>query len=56
MEVRHLVQNYGQDLLNQILWRDARGAKARYPAVKHSLFFPMAVDLDDDERPAKKRP
>ncbi len=38
------------ELLNRILWHDARGWGAPYPEVKHSLFFPMAVDLTDEER------
>jgi hypothetical protein len=35
--------------LNRILWHDARGWGFR-SGVKHSLFFPLAVDLADDER------
>jgi len=46
------------ELLNRILWHDARGWGVPYPEVRHSLFFPMAVDLTDDEReerePARK--
>jgi YVTN family beta-propeller protein len=48
--------------LNRILWRAAKGANAPYPTVRHSLFFPMTVDLGDDEREdakergGKKRP
>jgi hypothetical protein len=38
------------ELLNRILWHDARGWGAAYPEVRHSLFFPMAVDLDDEDR------
>ena len=38
------------DKLNQILWKDAMGWSKPYPAVKQSLFFPLAVDLGDDER------
>jgi DNA-binding beta-propeller fold protein YncE len=38
------------DALNRILWHDARGWSTPYPAVKHSLFFPMSVDISDDER------
>ena len=38
------------DLLNRILWHDARGWGVPYPEVKRSLFFPMAVDLTDEER------
>jgi len=50
------------EALNRILWHDARGWKTPYPTVKRSLFFPMAVDIADedrDEKPAKpvaKRP
>lgn len=44
------------DRLNAILWHDARGWGTPYPAVKHSLFFPLAVDLTDDERAERRRP
>jgi YVTN family beta-propeller protein len=40
------------DQLNRILWHDARGWSTPYPGVKRSLFFPMAVDVADDEREA----
>jgi len=43
------------ELLNRILWHDARGWGVPYPAVKRSLFFPMAVDLTDEEREQQKR-
>src|SRR5881396_3249552 len=36
--------------LNRILWHDARGWETPYPEIKRSLFFPMAVDLEDEER------
>ena len=36
--------------LNRILWGEAKGWRAKYPAVQHALFFPLAVDVDDDER------
>ena len=36
--------------LNRILWHDARGWDVPYPPVTRSLFFPMGVDLSDDER------
>jgi len=36
--------------LNRILWHDARGWDVSYPTVKRSLFFPMSVDLSDEER------
>jgi hypothetical protein len=38
------------DELNRILWHDARGWDTPYPGVKQSLFFPMSVDLADEER------
>jgi DNA-binding beta-propeller fold protein YncE len=38
------------DLLNRILWHDARGWDTPFPGVRHALFFPMSVDLADDER------
>jgi hypothetical protein len=41
------------EALNRILWHDAKGWNARYPTVKRSLFFPLAVDVDDDEREKK---
>ncbi len=43
------------ELLNRILWHDARGWGVAYPEVKRSLFFPMAVDLTDEEREQQKR-
>jgi hypothetical protein len=45
------------EALNRILWHDAKGWKATYPTVRRSLFFPMSVDIADedrDERPAIK--
>ena len=36
--------------LNRILWHDARGWKRPYPAVKRSLFFPLSIDIADDDR------
>jgi hypothetical protein len=45
------------EALNRILWHDARGWQAKYPAIRRSLFFPMSRDLADDEREeAGKRP
>jgi DNA-binding beta-propeller fold protein YncE len=38
------------DELNRILWHDARGWNVPYPAVHRSLFFPMSVDLPDEDR------
>jgi YVTN family beta-propeller protein len=42
------------DRLNRILWHDARGWGTPYPGVKRSLFFPLAVDIDDDDREEKE--
>jgi len=39
-----------RERLNRILWHDARGWDTPYPGRQRSLFFPMAVDLDDEER------
>jgi YVTN family beta-propeller protein len=36
--------------LNRILWHDARGWGTPYPEVKRSLFFPMSVDIADEDR------
>jgi len=43
------------DRLNRILWHDARGWDTPYPAARRALFFPMSVNVDDDERPVKRR-
>ena len=32
-----------------ILWHNARGWGTPYPAARHSLFFPMSVNVGDDE-------
>ena len=39
--------------LNRILWGEAKGWRTRYPAIQRSLFFPLAVDVEDDEREEK---
>jgi hypothetical protein len=39
--------------LNRILWYDAKGWSTAYPTVKHSLFFPLSIDIADDERETK---
>ena len=36
--------------LNRILWHAAKGFTTPYPTVKQSLFFPLTVDIDDDDR------
>ncbi|MEO8337605.1 MAG: hypothetical protein ABI664_21695 [bacterium] len=38
------------EALNRILWHDAKGWKTAYPTVKRSLFFPMSVDIADEDR------
>jgi YVTN family beta-propeller protein len=38
------------DQLNRILWHDARGWDVRYPAVKRSLFLPLAIEIEDGDR------
>jgi len=39
--------------LNRILWHDARGWSTPYPTVKSALFFPMTLDISDDDRDDK---
>ena len=39
--------------LNRILWGEAKGWRVKYPQVQRSLFFPLAVDVDDDDREEK---
>jgi YVTN family beta-propeller protein len=36
--------------LNRILWADAKGYAVKYPALMRSIFAPLALDLDDDDR------
>ena len=43
------------EALNRILWHDARGWAVPYPEVKRSLFFPMAVDIEDEDRVDRDR-
>jgi DNA-binding beta-propeller fold protein YncE len=47
------------EILNRILWREAKGWDAKYPTVRRSLFFPLSVDIADEDRekrdPKKKR-
>ena len=40
--------------LNRILWHDARGWDVAYPAAKHSLFFPLSIDIADEDRKEKR--
>jgi hypothetical protein len=32
------------------LWSDAKGRAVKYPALVRSIFAPMAMDVDDDDR------
>jgi DNA-binding beta-propeller fold protein YncE len=36
--------------LNRILWADAKGYRVKYPALMRSIFAPLAMDVDDDDR------
>lgn len=36
--------------LNRILWHQVRGWKTPYPGVKRSVFAPLAVDIEDEDR------
>jgi DNA-binding beta-propeller fold protein YncE len=36
--------------LNRILWSDAKGYQVKYPKLMRSIFAPMAMDVDDDDR------
>ena len=38
------------EALNRILWHEAKGWTTPYPTVKRSLFFPMSVDIADEDR------
>jgi DNA-binding beta-propeller fold protein YncE len=42
------------DALNRILWHDARGYDVKFPGVRSALFFPLSVDIDDDDRELRK--
>jgi YVTN family beta-propeller protein len=39
--------------LNRILWHDARGWSTPYPTVRQSLFFPLSIDIADEDREEK---
>jgi hypothetical protein len=41
-------------VLNAILWHDVKGWKTPYPEVRHSLFFPLAVMISDEDRKQRK--
>ena len=42
------------EALNRILWQDARGWGTPYPRVRSSLFFPMSLDIADEDREEKR--
>jgi hypothetical protein len=44
------------ETLNRILWHDARGWDVPYPAVKRALFFPLSIDIADEDRKEKRAP
>jgi hypothetical protein len=44
------------DRLNRILWSDAVGWGKPFPGVRRALFFPMSIDIADDDREEKKKP
>ncbi|MHB1311009.1 MAG: bifunctional YncE family protein/alkaline phosphatase family protein [Gemmatimonadaceae bacterium] len=44
------------DRLNRILWHDARGWKVPYPGVRQAVFFPLSVDIADDDREERREP
>jgi hypothetical protein len=41
------------DLLNKILWHEAKGWGVKYPGVKQALFSPFAIDIPDEDRREK---
>ena len=44
------------EALNRILWQDAKGWGVRYPVIKSSLFFPMSLDIADEDRDRDEKP
>ncbi len=38
------------DRLNRILWHSIRGWNTPYPGIRNSLFAPLSLDIDDDDR------
>lgn len=41
--------------LNRVLWHEAKGWKTPYPAVRRALFFPMSLDIADEDREERER-
>ena len=44
------------DELNRILWHEARGWGTPFPGIRQSVFFPLSVELEDDDREERGRP
>jgi hypothetical protein len=44
------------DRLNRILWHDARGWNTPYPGARQAFFFPLAVNVADEDRAERPRP
>jgi YVTN family beta-propeller protein len=42
------------DLLNRIVWRNVRGRKTPYPGVKQSVFAPLSIETEDEEREGER--
>jgi hypothetical protein len=38
------------ETLNRIVWRQVKGKTIPYPRVRQSVFAPLAVETDDEER------
>jgi hypothetical protein len=36
--------------LNRILWADSKGWNKPYPAPKSSVFAPLSLEIEDDDR------
>src|SRR5260221_4826886 len=43
------------DKLNRLLWHNAKGWQTPYPAVRRALFFPMSLDIADEDREQRDR-
>ncbi len=43
------------DKLNRLLWHNAKGWQTPYPAVRRALFFPMSLDIADEDREERDR-
>ena len=43
------------EILNRILWNDAKGGTVPYPRVQQGFFAPYSAELDDDDKCDEKR-